>query len=186
MNNCDIDRFLTECRKQISSGFTPDCLDRLLPEMHQLLKKDHHFIKPEYLYENPDNYSRNVVYIDENNQLGLYVLVWLPGQWTPVHDHGTWGMVGIMQGVLYEYNYTRIDRQPQDADNGIQLMRGGSMALAQGSLTSFVADPDHIHLTGNPGPAKVVSLHLYGNSMAGFNAYDPEKGTRKWIEAGTG
>ena len=27
--------------------------------------------------------------------LSLYALVWLPGQWTPVHDHGSWGVVGV-------------------------------------------------------------------------------------------
>ena len=26
----------------------------------------------------------------------LFALVWLPGQWTPIHDHGTWGVVGVV------------------------------------------------------------------------------------------
>jgi len=30
-------------------------------------------------------------------------LVWLPGQWTPVHDHGSWGVVGLVRGVLENY-----------------------------------------------------------------------------------
>jgi predicted metal-dependent enzyme (double-stranded beta helix superfamily) len=29
----------------------------------------------------------------------------MPGQWTPVHDHGSWGVVGVVEGVLEERSY---------------------------------------------------------------------------------
>jgi hypothetical protein len=39
--------------------------------------------------------------------------------------------------------------------------------------------PDHIHRTGNATDTNIVSLHLYGNAMAGFHIYDEHARTRR-------
>lgn len=91
--------------------------------------------------------------------------------------------MGVYEGALHEKNFIRTDLAGDTARNGIVLMRGGVIALAPGAVTSFVPNPDHIHLTGNPHPDnRVVSLHLYGSAMAGFNIYDRPAQTREWIE----
>ena len=46
-------------------------------------------------------------------------LVWSPGQ-TPVHDHGSWGVVGILEGVPEERSYVRLSADC-GADQGIEL-----------------------------------------------------------------
>jgi predicted metal-dependent enzyme (double-stranded beta helix superfamily) len=40
----------------------------------------------------------NAIHIAPVGDLSLFALVRLPGQWTPVHDHGIWG--GIVEGVI--------------------------------------------------------------------------------------
>ena len=113
----------------------------------------------------------------------LFALVWLPGQWTPIHDHGTWGVVGVLDGTLEERNYIQIDDRDKGKMSDIQLARGGVTLLAQGDVTSFVTNPDHIHVTGNADQKdRVVSSHLYGHAMAGFHIYDTEARTREWVE----
>ena len=60
--------------------------------------------------------------------------------------------------------------------------RGGTVLLGHGAVTSFVPNPDHIHVTGVPaGRARAVSLHLYGRMMSSFNVYDVAAGTRRRI-----
>ena len=50
------------------------------------------------------------------------------------------------------------------------------MLLRQGAVTSFVPNPDHIHVTGVPPERpRAVSLHLYGRSMSNFNIYDVKR-----------
>ncbi len=50
--------------------------------------------------------------------------------------------------------------------------------LDEGTVTSFVSNPDHIHVTGVPADrAPVVSLHLNGREMDSFHIYDVAAGT---------
>ena len=150
--------------------------------MQRLLQGDRTFLEASHFRADPDHYARNAVYIAEDGRLSLYTLVWTPGQWTPVHDHGTWGVVGVIRGVLEERNHTRTDHN-NETDEGIVLQRGGVILLAEGTVTSFVPNPDHIHRTGVPKDREqAVSLHLYGRTMNRFHIYDVEAGTRELID----
>jgi predicted metal-dependent enzyme (double-stranded beta helix superfamily) len=184
MSDYGLEQFIDECREGHAKGHAPaDFVQNIAPSMYRLLNGDRAFLRPEHFRSDPDHYARNAIHIEADGQLSLYALVWQPGQWTPIHDHGTWGVVGIHEGTLNELNYIRTDRGEAQALEGIDLARGGIIMLAPGAVTSFVPNPDHIHMTGNPSPDKrVVSLHLYGSAMAGFHIYDLEQGTRKWID----
>lgn len=184
MTRYTLDMFVKECREKIAVGRTPaDCVETIAPSMYNLLNGDKSFLKPEHFRSDPGHYARNAIYVDENDVMSLFALVWLPGQWTPIHDHGTWGVVGVLEGMLEERNFIRTDQQPEPATDNIELVRGGVILLAPGAVTSFVPNPDHIHITGNADKnERVVSLHLYGSAMAGFHIYDKEARNRKWIE----
>jgi len=157
----------------------------IAPMMHRLISEDRSFLKPEHFQSDYGHYARNLVHEDSETGLSLYSLVWLPGQWTPVHDHGTWGVVGVVEGRLEEQAYMRTDSdQRDDRHDGIELHRAGLVLLTPGSVSTFVPNPDHIHKTGCPeGIERCVSLHLYGRMMNSFYSYDVEKGTRTLIEA---
>lgn len=187
-DNYTLERFVMDCRAHIAAAESAaECVDRTAPCMFALLEGDRRFLEPRHFQSREDSYARNAIYVDPEGTLSLYALVWRPGQWTPVHDHGTWGVVGVVEGVLNEKSFMRTDSGAPDALTGIELTRGGIIMLAPGAVTSFVPNPDHIHRTGNPDPeATVVSLHLYGNAMAGFHIYDEEAGTRRWLEVSYG
>ncbi len=89
-----------------------DCVLAVAPLMHRLLKEANDFLRPEHLRADPNHYARNAIYIPEDRSLSLFALVWSPGQWTPVHDHGSWGVVGVLKGVLEERNYFCTDYYP--------------------------------------------------------------------------
>ena len=97
---CTVSDFAEELRKLGKSGFTLD-------GVHQFLKD--HPIEPEslrpFLFFRTSHYTRNLIHEAPGGDLSLYAIVWLPGQWTPVHDHGSWGVVGVVQGVLEERSY---------------------------------------------------------------------------------
>ncbi|BAN47588.1 cysteine dioxygenase family protein [Metapseudomonas resinovorans] len=169
----------TELSRQESSPC--DCVAALAPFMMELIGNAPDFLEPEHYRSDAAHYSRNLIYRSGNDDLSLYALVWMPGQWTPVHDHGSWGVVGIVEGVLEERSYVclSVDRT---RDEGIELVRGGIILLPAGAVTSFVPNPDHIHITGVPAERKrAVSLHLYGRMMSDFHLYDVEAGTRQLV-----
>jgi predicted metal-dependent enzyme (double-stranded beta helix superfamily) len=177
--------FIADCRRAAADCPQPaDCVLAIAPLMHQLLKKADGFLKPEHLRADPAHYARNAIFIPEDRSLSLFALVWNPGQWTPIHDHGSWGVVGVLRGVLEERNYIRTDPGGhEDArDDGIVLERGGVILLDEGTVTSFVPNPDHIHVTGvPPNRHQVVSLHLYGREMDSFHIYNVAEHTRKRV-----
>lgn len=158
-----------------------DCVLALAPLMLDLIEQAGSFLQPQHLQGSAVGYTRNLVYDAPDRSLSLYALVWLPGQWTPVHDHGSWGVVGVVEGVLEERSYVRLSPD-RGADDGIVLARGGTVLLNRGAVTSFVPNPDHIHITGVPAERpRAVSLHLYGRTMSDFNLYDVAAGTRRRI-----
>ncbi|MFT5111465.1 MAG: putative metal-dependent enzyme (double-stranded beta helix superfamily) [Parasphingorhabdus sp.] len=184
MSHYSLDKFVRETRAVISGNYEPSVnVEKIVPLMFKLLSGDKSFLKPEHFQNHPDHYARNAIFVDDAGLMSLYALVWQPGQWTPIHDHGTWGVVGVHEGVLEECSFVRSGSQSGAELDNIDLLRGGVILLPPDSVTSFVPNPDHIHLTGNPSLDKrVVSLHLYGNAMAGFHVYDQTSRSRKWVE----
>lgn len=184
MNKYSLKDFINDCIEATSQKLTPaDYTEKLTPALYQLLNGSLDFLTPDHFRSHPEHYERNLIYKGEDNSLSIYSLVWLPGQMTPIHDHGTWGLVGVVEGALQERNFIRIDQQPQDIDSNIELVRGGVTILAPGAVTSFVPNPDHIHIAGNPAADKrVVSIHLYGCNMSGYNIYDLESKSRSYVD----
>lgn len=161
---------------------TADCVTQIAPLMRGLTGSAEDFLSHEHYRSDPAHYARNAIYCAPDEHLSLFALVWLPGQWTPVHDHGCWGVVGVVQGLLEERSYMSATGDI-GADTGIRLKRGGVLLLGPGSVSSFVPNPDHIHRTGvAQGRETCVSLHLYGRNMNSFHVYDVEAGTRKLVD----
>lgn len=156
-----------------------DCVLTLAPLMLDLIDQAGTFLEPQHYRSSTTGYTRNLIYDAPDESLSLYSIVWLPGQWTPVHDHGSWGVVGIVEGILEERSYVRLSPD-RGANEEIDLVRGGTVLLRHGAVTSFVPNPDHIHVTGVPTErSRAVSLHLYGRMMSDFNIYDVEARTRR-------
>jgi predicted metal-dependent enzyme (double-stranded beta helix superfamily) len=174
------EQFLDRCRELVDRDAAPSaCVEAIAPLMHGLLPSAAAQLTPAHRRGDPEHYARNAILIGEH--LSLYALVWQPGQWTPVHDHGSWGVVGVIEGALHERAWLRTS--PDDGrDRGISLVPGGVLVLDPGSVTSFVPNPDHIHVTGVPAEARpVLTLHLYGRNMNSFHVYDIDAGTRSRI-----
>ena len=178
-----LETFISEAAVRSRERTEPaDCVLALAPLMLDLIGQAHAFLQPQHYRSDASGYARNLIYKASDESLSLYALVWLPGQWTPVHDHGSWGVVGVAEGVLEERSYVRLSPD-RGADEGIELARGGIVLLRSGAVTSFVPNPDHIHVTGVPaGRPRAVSLHLYGRMMSSFNIYDVAAGTRRRVD----
>ena len=181
--NDSLEEFIANCTNCVAQSAVPaDCVTAIAPLMQRLVTGPKDFLQPEHFQWNAEHYARNEIFVAEDESLSLYALVWRPGQWTPVHDHGSWGVVGVVRGILEERNYVRTDSHDERMSD-ITLLRGGVLLLAEGAITSFVPNPDHIHVTGVADDRQeVVSLHLYGREMSGFNVYEVDAGTRRYID----
>jgi len=108
MTSPALERFVSEAAARSSARADPaDCVLALAPLMLDLIDQAGTFLEPRHYRSDPLGYARNLVYDAADQSLSLYSIVWLPGQWTPVHDHGSWGVVGVIEGVLEERSYVR-------------------------------------------------------------------------------
>ncbi len=140
MTSPALDRFIAEAaaRSRVHS-LAADRVLALAPLMLDLIEDAESFLEPQHYRSDPDGYTRNLIRDDPDHGLSLYALVWRPGQWTPVHDHGSWGVVGIVEGVLEERSYLRVS--PEGGDQDIDLVRGGPPTAHARRGDEFRAEP---------------------------------------------
>jgi len=102
----------------------------------------------------PDGYVCHTLHTEPDGSFSVCALVWRPGQVTPIHDHVTWCVFGVLQGVEYEELYAL-------GAGGEFLEEVGSSQNTAGEVGGF-APPGDIHRVRNYGSDIAVSLHVYG------------------------
>ena len=102
----------------------------------------------------PDGYRCHVLHVEPDGSFSVTAMVWRPGQVTPIHDHVTWCVFGVVQGIEYEELYAL-------SPNGNRLAEVGRNQNNRGEVSGF-APPGDIHRVRNIGADVAVSLHVYG------------------------
>jgi predicted metal-dependent enzyme (double-stranded beta helix superfamily) len=106
----------------------------------------------------PENYRSHVLHIEPDGAFSIVALVWRQGQVTPIHDHVTWCVFGVLQGVEYEEVFALDEK-------GEYLLEAGSNSNRTGDVNGF-APPGDIHRVRNVGDGTAISLHVYGTDVA--------------------
>ena len=109
-----------------------------------------------YAVPDPQYYRQYLLHRDPAARFSLVSFVWGPGQATPVHDHGVWGVVGVLRGAELVEDFRR------DAQG--TLRRDGDLRILDTSeVESFSPATGDIHRVANAYDDRVsVSIHLYG------------------------
>ncbi|HXX95102.1 MAG TPA: cysteine dioxygenase family protein [Planctomycetota bacterium] len=118
----------------------------------------------------PRQYARHLLHEDPKKRFVVVSLVWGPRQGTPIHDHSTWGVAGILSNELRIVNYDRLD---DGAKPGRAELREASSITAPTGTVIYVLPPnDEIHLLENPTETITITLHVYGKQITECNRYD--------------
>jgi mannose-6-phosphate isomerase-like protein (cupin superfamily) len=93
-----------------------------------------------------------------NDNADIWLLTWLTGQGTELHDHGgSSGAFRVVQGAL-----TEVRAMPESLDTRTTLVTPGK---------SVAISPTTVHDVYNEGPAAAVSLHAYSPPLASMSFY---------------
>jgi predicted metal-dependent enzyme (double-stranded beta helix superfamily) len=177
-----LDPFVSLVNEVTAREQRPEVLiDRFAPALSELITSQPEevtrFVETlEWPAPEDEMYKRVRVREGADGSWSLYAITWLEGQATPIHDHGTWGVVGVLKGALAEHMMCRVDGGA--GDEGVELVPAGLCILQPGSVNTFMAEPDHIHRSG-PLAGRTASLHLYGRLMTSYNMYDLEAKRRR-------
>jgi 3-mercaptopropionate dioxygenase len=100
----------------------------------------------------PDGYRSHTLHVEPDSSFSIIALVWRPGQTTRIHDHVTWCVFGVIQGVEHEELF--------DAD--LNLL--GRSDNHVGEVSGF-APPGDIHRVHNTSDTTAISIHIYGTDV---------------------
>jgi 3-mercaptopropionate dioxygenase len=100
----------------------------------------------------PDGYRSHTLHVEPDGSFSIVGLVWQPGQLTRIHDHVTWCVFGVIQGVEHEELF--------DAD--LNLI--GRSDNHVGDVSGF-APPGDIHRVHNTAEETAISIHVYGTDV---------------------
>jgi predicted metal-dependent enzyme (double-stranded beta helix superfamily) len=113
-------------------------------------------LTPAQLAGDPSGYQTHLLYVEPDGSFSITAMVWLPGQETPVHDHLSWCVTGVLRGAEYEEVY---------ALDGDRLRVVARNENPVGAVSAF-APPGDIHRVRNAGSDVAVSMHIYGTDIS--------------------
>jgi predicted metal-dependent enzyme (double-stranded beta helix superfamily) len=109
-------------------------------------------LTPDQRRGQPGRPAGHILHAETDGTFSILGLVWRPGQSTRIHDHITWCVVGVLQGIEHEDLYND------------QLSPIGARDNHQGEVSGF-APPGDIHRIRNTGTSTAISLHIYGTDI---------------------
>lgn len=115
-------------------------------------------LSPEERLGDPDGYRSHLLYSEPGGAFSVVALVWRPGQVTPIHDHVSWCVFGVIQGEEHEELFVL------DEERGC-LVETGANTNREGDVSGF-APPGDIHRVRNVGDRTAISLHVYGTDVS--------------------
>ena len=100
----------------------------------------------------PDGYRSHILHVEADGSFSIIALVWRPGQITRIHDHVTWCVFGVIQGVEQEELF----------DTDLNLVARNDNHV--GEVSGF-APPGDIHRVHNTATTTAISIHIYGTDV---------------------
>jgi predicted metal-dependent enzyme (double-stranded beta helix superfamily) len=118
----------------------------------------HHLPTPDVLLTadqragSPEQYQSHTLHVEPDGSFSVIAVVWRPGQLTRIHDHVTWCVVGVIQGVEHEELFDEHLNVVGVNDNQV------------GDVSGF-APPGDIHRVHNTHDTTAISVHIYGTDV---------------------
>ena len=102
-----------------------------------------------------------------DNGLSVTAVVWGPGDHAAPHDHMTWGMIGVMDSVITETRFRRLDDRSRE---GYALLEKDRTAESKpGEISLLIPEVDEIHQMDNFTDRPTVEVHVYGRDLRGLD-----------------
>ena len=114
-----------------------------------------------------------ILYIHNQRLFSARLYLYEPGQYTPIHDHNSWGVYGCVSEKVEVVRYRREDDETR---KGYAQVRESERIILLPGDTSVVRPlNDGIHQAGNPVAGTCVMLCIYGTPIRRLyvNQYDP-------------
>jgi 3-mercaptopropionate dioxygenase len=149
----------TELTELIEGVRTAVALDASWADTAQLVAEQlrRHLPTPDVLTAeqrlgSPDTYTSHTLHVEPDGAFSIIAVIWRPGQITRIHDHLTWCVFGVIQGIEHEELFDADLNPVGENDNHV------------GDVSGF-APPGDIHRVHNTADTTAISIHFYGTDV---------------------
>ena len=155
-------------RRAVAAGEDPrQIADRVARALRRHLPGPE-ILTPVQLRGAPDRYQTHLLHVEPGGSFSIAAMVWRPGQLTPIHDHVSWCVTGVLQGTEYEEIFTASPAPlpaSGSAPGGRFLTEVVRRENPPGTVAGFTP-PGDIHRVRNSGTGIAVSMHIYGADLS--------------------
>ncbi|APB34707.1 Cupin region protein [Gloeomargarita lithophora Alchichica-D10] len=150
-------RFLTDVEDILAA--TPDDQERLgliCPLLARLIQDSFWLELPDLTPDPETGWAIQTLYDEPEFPLTVQVVAWNPGSVSPIHNHGTWGVVAMLSGQ---------ERHPlwqRTAEHSERVINHAELTLGAGDMVAFL--PSAIHSLHTLGSEPSMSLNVYGET----------------------
>lgn len=133
-------------------------------ELLARLLADDDWLPPDCALPDPQGYRQYLLHCDPLERFSVVSFVWGPGQFTPVHDHTVWGLIGILRGA---------ERCTEYAPDGGRIQASGTAhTMRRGMIEAVSPTLGDWHLVANALPDQPsVSIHVYGANIGAIRRH---------------
>ncbi len=181
-----MDRFIGEVRRIVREGGTEEEVTAKVAGRMRAALKAPGLLGPGHMATKRGSYVLWPVHVEPDGSFSIVTAVWDVGQITPIHDHGTWGVIGICQGVEHEERFRREAGAPLDRPARIE--RHHVWDAREGKVFICCTSDADIHRVSCGSDVPCVGLHVYGADIGKMerHAYDERTGVAKAFVSGWG
>ncbi|OWT64180.1 cysteine dioxygenase family protein [Candidimonas nitroreducens] len=162
-----------------AGGNEEEILSRGKPLLADLVSNDN-WLPEEFAQPHPQYYQQYLLHADPEDRFSIVSFVWGPGQFTPIHDHTVWALIGMMRGS------EKGERFALNAP-GTPMTRLSEDVLTPGMVDCVSPRLGDIHRVSNVYSDKVsISVHAYGGNIGKIrrHVYAQETGGKKEFVSG--
>jgi 3-mercaptopropionate dioxygenase len=145
-----------------------DVLDEGSEHLRRLLDADG-WLPDELARPDTETVAQYLLHCDSARRFCVLALAWAPGQATPVHDHTTWGLVGVWRGAESVRHY-------RTSASGV-APHGPWERFERGEIDRVTPTGDRdVHQVRNAVDDVSISIHIYGADIGALrrSLYRPD------------
>lgn len=131
-----------------------------------------------FAFPDPRTYQQYLLHCDSRQRFSVVSFVWGPGQSTPIHNHRTWGLIGMLRG-------SEVNQRYELDDAGVAQPVGPPIQLDPGQVEMLSPTTGDIHRVWNfHADRPSISIHVYGANIGAVTRATYEDGKTKAFISG--
>lgn len=142
------------------------------------LARDHaRGIPGDFFEEARDRYARRLLHRAADGSYSVMIMVWSPGQGTPIHDHaGKWCVECVLRGQIAITHYDPVG--DPSTDQAPRFIEGRTTTGHVGDV-GILVPPNEYHRIRNSCDETAATMHVYAGEMLWCHSFH-EAGHGVW------